>query len=144
MKISTKGRYGLRLMLDLSLQSRDVFVPLKEIAARQQLPEKYLEQIITPLNRAGYLKGARGAQGGYQLTKNPHEYTVGMILRTMEGDLRVVSLLDSNKITGDQTAGFVINQVWEKMNDALAQVVDHITLEDLIQNYAAKAGHQPE
>ena len=136
MKISTKGRYGLRLMLDLSLQSRDVFVPLKEIAARQQLPEKYLEQIITPLNRAGYLKGARGAQGGYQLTKAPVEYTVGMILRTMEGDLSVVTLMEEQQSTGDAAAtAMAINEVWEKMNQAIASVVDHITLKDLMDQY---------
>ncbi|NLB89612.1 MAG: Rrf2 family transcriptional regulator [Clostridiales bacterium] len=135
MKISTKGRYGLRLMLDLSLQEKEVFVPLKEIAARQQLPEKYLEQIITPLNRAGFLKGARGAQGGYQLTKDPKEYTVGMILRTMEGDLSVVSTVDVQKDTGDISAALAINEVWEKMNASIASVVDHITLEDLVNNY---------
>lgn len=135
MKISTKGRYGLRLMLDLALHQNEAFIPLKEIAARQELPEKYLEQIITPLSRAGYLKGARGAQGGYQLTKSPADYTVGMILRTMEGDLSVVSILDVNKITGDIAASLAINEVWQKMNLAIEAVVDHITLADLIETH---------
>lgn len=114
MKISTKGRYGLRLMLDLALHQNETFIPLKEIATRQELPEKYLEQIITPLNRAGYLKGARGAQGGYQLTKAPEEYTVGMILRTMEGDLSVVSILDANKGAGDRASILVLMKYGKK------------------------------
>ena len=132
MKISTKGRYGLRLMLDLALQPKDTFIPLKEIATRQELPEKYLEQIITPLSRAGFLKGARGAQGGYQLTRESKEYTVGMILRTMEGDLSVVSMIDANKITGDPATSVAINKVWEEMNLAIEKVVDSISLADLV------------
>lgn len=135
MKISTKGRYGMRLMLDLALHQNGTYIPLKEVASRQELPEKYMEQIITPLSRAGYLKGVRGAQGGYQLTRNPQEYTVGMILRTMEGDLSVVSPTDVQRETGDLTAHLVVNSVWQRMDETISQVVDHITLLDLVEDY---------
>ena len=142
MKISTKGRYGLRLMLDLALHLDGSFISLKEIAARQQMPEKYLEQIITPLSRAGFLRGARGAQGGYQLTRTPNDYTVGMILRTMEGDLSVVSPVDEQKETGDMAVSHVINGVWQQMNKAIENVVDHITLADLLDNHRHATGQQ--
>lgn len=135
MKISTKGRYGMRLMLDLALHSNGAYIPLKEVASRQELPEKYMEQIITPLSRAGYLKGVRGAQGGYQLTRSAGEYTVGMILRTMEGDLSVVSPVDIHQETGDIAAHLVVNSVWASINEAIEQVVDRITLADLIEEY---------
>ena len=135
MKISTKGRYGMRLMLDLALHQNGTYIPLKEVASRQELPEKYMEQIITPLSRAGYLKGVRGAQGGYQLTRVPKEYTVGMILRTMEGDLSVVSPTDGQKETGDLNAHLVVNSVWQRIDSAISQVVDHITLADLVDDY---------
>ncbi len=135
MKISTKGRYGMRLMLDLALHNNGSYIPLKEVASRQELPEKYMEQIITPLSRAGFLRGVRGAQGGYQLTRNANEYTVGMILRTMEGDLSVVSPVDSGQETGDIAAHIVVNSVWTRINDAIEQVVDHITLAELVEDY---------
>ncbi len=135
MKISTKGRYGMRLMLDLALHNNGSYIPLKEVASRQELPEKYMEQIITPLSRAGYLRGVRGAQGGYQLTRSVGEYTVGMILRTMEGDLSVVSPVDSGQETGDIAAHLVVNNVWTRINDAIEQVVDHITLAELVEDY---------
>ena len=135
MKISTKGRYGMRLMLDLALHNNGSYIPLKEVASRQELPEKYMEQIITPLSRAGYLRGVRGAQGGYQLTRSASEYTVGMILRTMEGDLSVVSPVDSGQETGDIAAHLVVNNVWTRINTAIEQVVDHITLAELVEDY---------
>lgn len=140
MKISTKGRYGMRLMLDLALHNNGSYIPLKEVASRQELPEKYMEQIITPLSRAGYLRGVRGAQGGYQLTRSASEYTVGMILRTMEGDLSVVSPMDSGQETGDIAAHLVVNNVWTRINEAIEQVVDHITLADLVEEYNRHAG----
>ena len=85
MKISTKGRYALRLMLDLALHEQSGYVPIKVIAERQDISDKYLEQIISILARAGFVKSVRGAGGGYKLAKTPEEYTVGMILRLTEG-----------------------------------------------------------
>ncbi len=135
MKISTKGRYGMRLMLDLALHHNGAYIPLKEVASRQELPEKYMEQIITPLSRAGYLRGVRGAQGGYQLTRNASDYTVGMILRTMEGDLSVVSQVEGQQESGDIAAHLVVNDVWSRINAAIEQVVDNITLAELVEAY---------
>ena len=84
MKISTKGRYALRLMLDIAMNDTGQPVPVKDIAGRQDISEKYLEQIISMLNKAQFVKSIRGAQGGYLLTRTPSEYTVGMILRLAE------------------------------------------------------------
>ena len=93
MKISTKGRYALRVMIDLALHSDGAFVSLKDIAIRQEISNKYLEQIISLLNKAGYLESARGNTGGYKLTKKPSEYVIGDILRATEGDLSPIFCL---------------------------------------------------
>ena len=85
MKISTKGRYALRLMLDLAINHTGSYIPLKTVAQRQNISDKYLEQIIHQLSKAGFVQSARGAQGGYRLAHTPDEYTVGEILRTVEG-----------------------------------------------------------
>ena len=87
MKISTKGRYAVRVMLDLALHNTGEYIKVKQIAERQEISEKYLEQIISILNKAGYVRSARGAQGGYRIAGNPGDYTVGMILRLTEGNL---------------------------------------------------------
>ena len=86
MKISTKGRYALRLMLDIALNSHGAAVPLRDVAQRQEISDKYLEQIVTQLSRAGLVRSVRGAGGGYLLTREPEEYTVGEILRVLEGN----------------------------------------------------------
>ena len=91
MKISTKGRYALRLMLDIALVGGKAPVSLRDVAQRQDISDKYLEQIITPLSRAGLVRSVRGAGGGYLLTKSPEEYTVGEILRVLEGSLAPVT-----------------------------------------------------
>lgn len=139
-KISTKGRYALRLMLDLAVHNTGEFIPLKEVAARQEISEKYLEQIITPLNRAGYLRSVRGTQGGYRLARDPKEYTVGMILRLMEGDLSVVACLEGEQNLCERASHCVTVEVWQRITLAIEEVVDHITLSDLVDRYREKAG----
>ena len=94
MKISTKGRYALRLMLDVALHSHGTAVPLRDVAQRQEISDKYLEQIVTQLSRAGLVRSVRGAGGGYLLTREPEEYTVGEILRVLEGNLAPVSWVE--------------------------------------------------
>ena len=94
MKISTKGRYAVRLMLDVAIHGMDKNVSMRDVAERQNISIKYLEQIVSILTRVGYLKSVRGAQGGYRLTKAPSEYTIGDILRTTEGTLSPVSCLE--------------------------------------------------
>lgn len=137
MKVSTKGRYALRLMLDLAEYSNGNPVSIKDIAGRQEISEKYLEQIISILNKAGYVRSIRGAQGGYVLKKEPSEYTVGMILRLTEGDLAPVSCVGAESIGCDRKDQCVTVKIWEKINDAVNGVVDNITLEDLV-NWAGK------
>ncbi|AFA49413.1 RrF2 family transcriptional regulator [Acetobacterium woodii] len=137
MKISTKGRYALRLMLDLAINNTGEYIPIKRIAERQEISEKYLEQIITQISRAGYVRSVRGSQGGYQLTNSPESYTVGMILRLMEGELSPVACLDepSNCNRADRC---VTVDVWRKIKAAVEDVVDNITLADLVKSYNEK------
>lgn len=131
MKISTKGRYALRLMIDLALNDGTKPVSLKDVANRQGISDKYLEQIISVLNKAGYVRSIRGAQGGYLLKKEPKEYTVGMILRLTEGSLAPVACIEDNQIVCERQDACVTSVVWKKINDAVNDVVDNITLQDL-------------
>ena len=141
MQISTKGRYALRLMLDLAVHNTGELVKIKDIAARQGISEKYLEQIISVLNRAGYVRSVRGAQGGYLLRKAPEEYTVGMILRLTEGSLAPVACLDEgDDVDCEKREECVTLILWIKINDAICSVVDHITLQDLVDWQREKNG----
>ncbi len=131
MKISTKGTYAIRLMLDIALNSTEKPVSIREAAKRQQISDKYLEQIISILNGAGYVKSVRGPQGGYLLKKDPKEYTVGMILRLTEGSLApVVCVEDDNPCERIHSCASTI--IWKRLNKAINDVVDNITLADLI------------
>lgn len=132
MKISTKGRYALRLMVDLALNNNGENISLKEISARQGISVKYLEQIISMLNRAGYVKSERGSNGGYRLTKKPEEYTVGMILRLTEGSLAPIACVDEDGAGCDRFEQCATFSVWKKLNDAINGVVDNITVADLV------------
>ena len=139
MKISTKGRYALRLMLDLALNYNGEYVTIKSIAARQDISEKYLEQIITQLSRAGMVKSTRGAQGGYMLARLPEQYTVGEVLRVMEGSLAPVACLDFPENSCDRAGYCVTLEVWQKLKEAIDNVVDHITLADLVKKHRENA-----
>lgn len=142
MKISTRGRYALRLMLDLALCPAETPVCLRDIARRQEISEKYLEQIISILNKAGFVQSIRGAQGGYLLKKKPSEYTVGEILRLTEGDLSLVDCV------GEETGGCgrkpecVTARIWERISEAVNQVVDGITLADMVKWHMEMASGQ--
>jgi len=133
MKISTRGRYALRLMVDLAASPGDEYVTIKSIAARQEISEKYLEQIITALSRAGFVKSARGAQGGYKLSRPAEEYTVGMILRAIEGSLVPVKCMEDEPNQCPRSSFCVTLDVWKKIDEAIRSVVDNITLEELAQ-----------
>ena len=132
MKISTKGRYALRLMLDLAIYNTGEPISLKDVARRQQISEKYLEQIISMLNKAGFVRSVRGAQGGYMLKKAPAEYTVGMILRLTEGNLAPVSCVGEDSIECGRRDECVTVRIWQQLNSAINGVVDGITLEDMM------------
>lgn len=140
MKISTKGRYALRLMLDLALCPSGEYIKVKDIAARQELSDKYLEQIIAVLGKAGYVKSVRGASGGYRLTRSPADYTVGMILRLTEGSLAPVACLEDevNQCPRFQQCATV--EVWKRLQQAVNLVVDTMTLADLAAIHRDKSG----
>lgn len=132
MKISTKGRYALRLMMDLATAQKDSPVSLKEVAKRQGISIKYLEQIISVLNKAGYVKSIRGAQGGYVLGKEPNAYTVGMILRVTEGSLAPVACIEGDASDCEKVNRCATAMLYRKINDAVNSVVDSLTLQDLV------------
>ena len=132
MKISTKGRYALRLMMDLAENNNGSPISLKDVAKRQDISDKYLEQIISILNKAGYVRSVRGAQGGYMLKMEPQDYTVGMILRQTEGSLAPVACIEDDEIVCDRQQQCVTSIVYKKINDAISGVVDNITLQDLV------------
>ena len=133
MQISTRGRYALRMMLDLAINNNGEPIRLKDISKRQGISDKYLEQIISVLNKAGFVRSIRGSQGGYMLNREPKEYTVGMILRLTEGSLAPVACLDYEPNDCERQNECVTLILWEKLNDAIKGVVDNITLQDLVQ-----------
>lgn len=132
MKLSTRGRYALRLMLDLALQPEGSCTSLRAVSGRQEISLKYLEQIVTPLARIGYVRSVRGAQGGYTLTMPSEDYTVGMILRTIEGSLAPIACLSHDAPPCPRQPLCVTVEVYRRIDDAIDQVVDHITLADLV------------
>lgn len=129
MMISTKGRYGLRLMLDLAKEGGGRPVPVKEIAKRQDISEKYLEQIISQFSKAGLVKSIRGAQGGYILTRPANEITAGDILRAAEGSIAPVECCESGC---DHSDGCMTFGLYKKIQDAVDKVVDSTTLADML------------
>lgn len=132
MKISTKGRYAIAIMMDLAMHNDGTFTSLKDIATRQEISIKYLEQIISKLNKSGFLETARGNNGGYKLTRNPCEYRVGDILRATEGELAPIYCLTSEgnckKEKTCKTLSF-----WKGLDNVINEYVDSKTLEDLIK-----------
>ena len=141
MKISTKGRYALRLMLDLAINNTGEFIPLKNVSERQNISVKYLEQVITTLVKAGFVKGLRGSKGGYKIAKKPEDYTVGMILRLTEGSLAPVACLDDDVNTCERCDDCITLELWRDLYNAINNVVDNVTLADLIERYEAKIGN---
>lgn len=135
MKISTKGRYGLRAMVDLAFSSINDSVTLKSISQRQNISEGYLEQIFSSLRKEGLVKGRKGSQGGYVLGKSMNEITVGDILRALEGELVVVEKDEKQIAKEDRLETCIRNNVWDKLNRSINDIVDAITLEDLVINY---------
>lgn len=133
MRISTKGRYAVRLMLDLAVYGKEEYVSIKSISQRHNISDKYLEQIINQLSKAKFVKSCRGANGGYKLTRPPEEYTVGMILRLVEGSLSPVPCLDYTENDCPQCESCTTLAVWQQIKEAVEQVVDHITLAQLQQ-----------
>ena len=132
MKISTKGRYALRMMIDLAQNQGDGYVSLKDIANRQEISKKYLEQIVAILNKPDVLRTNRGYQGGYRLAKNANEYTVGDILRLTEGGLAPVSCLDNSPILCDRADDCITLPIWKGLYKVISEYLDSITLQDIV------------
>lgn len=132
MKISTRGRYALRFMIDLAQHGKEVYVPLKEVAESQEISIKYLEQITSLLSKFGLLQSIRGPQGGYRLSKDPSEYTVGEILRITEGSLSPVSCLEDSVNTCERKESCVTLKIWEGLEKRVNEYLDSITLDKLL------------
>lgn len=133
MKISTKGRYALRMLLDLAEHQNCGYISLKDIARRQNISKKYLEQIIPLLNKSGVLKTVRGAQGGYQLARAPEKYTIGEILRMTEGSLAPITCLEETSVTCERSIDCPMLPVWQGLFDVITEYLDGITLQDVLE-----------
>lgn len=133
MKMSTRARYGLRALIDLGLHSENEAVSIQSIAARQNISDSYLEQLMAKLKKAGLVTSSRGASGGYRLGRPASEISVGDILRVLEGGLEAVDC-PGNEGTGDCQGSdmCVARYVWKRMNDSITQAVDTMMLEELI------------
>ena len=133
MKLSTKGRYGLRAMIDLAANFTGEYIPLYKIAERQGISERYLEQVFSALKKAGLVKSIKGAQGGYALSGETKDITVRDIISTLEGD---ISIIDNFEFSQNDTLKECIKiYVWDKMDEAVENVVNNITLEELVRKY---------
>lgn len=134
MKISTKGRYALRLIIELAKAPAGVPVRLRELAEKQEISEKYSEQIISLLRRGGIVLAKRGTQGGYDLAKDPKKITVGEVLRLTEGELSPVPCLENNGEPCERKNSCATYMLWSKLKDAIDSVVDNITIADLAEH----------
>ncbi len=132
MRISTKGQYAIKLMLDLAIYYNGEPVKIKDIAKRQEISEKYLEQIVSILNKASLVRSSRGAKGGYRLAAAPEDYTIGMILRATEGELAPVDCAEINGEACKNSDKCVTVRIWKRLNEAVNSVLDDIRLSDLV------------
>ena len=137
MKVSTRGRYALRVLIDLAEHNNGSYIPMKDVAARQELSLKYLERIVPTLTKAKLIAGVHGKGGGYKLTRPPEEYSVGEILRLTEGDLAPVACLAPDAQPCDRAAECRTLQMWKGFYEMTNKYFDGITIADLSQNAGA-------
>jgi Rrf2 family protein len=135
MKISTKGRYGIRAMVDLALHDTGEHEPLGNIAHRQGISNNYLEQVFSSLRKAGLVKSIKGSQGGYLLAMDPKEITARMILEVLEGDLTVIDEKKEEQSSEDSIQYFLNERLWGRINESIRKVTEEITLRDLVEGY---------
>lgn len=138
MKISTKGRYALRMLIDLAEHQNDGYIALKDIAARQNISKKYLEQIVAVLNKSDVLQTNRGVRGGYRLAQSPDKYTVGDILRLTEGSLSPVACLDQPLNQCERSGECATLAIWQGLNQVIREYLDGITLQDILDHQHAQ------
>jgi Rrf2 family protein len=134
-RISAKGEYAIKAVLDLALHRDRELVPIQEIAARESIPQRYLEQVLLSLKRAGILVSKRGASGGYQLTKDPDEITVGAVLRAVEG---TATPLERDSRPRRDGHGDELTELWRRVGEAVSQVVDQLTFGELAARAAER------
>ena len=141
MKLSTKGRYGVRALVDMAVYARNEHISLYHIAQRQDISENYLEQVFSTLRKAGIVKSVKGAQGGYILADLPENITIERILRALEGDITIVDEDTRIKSADDSNISRLIKQhVWDRMTDDINHLTNSITLVDLADDYRKKNG----
>lgn len=133
MMISTKGRYALRVIIDLAEQQKETFVPLKEIAERQRISQKYLESIMTVFSKNDYIEAQHGKGGGYRLNRSPKDYKVGDILRLIEGTLAPVSCLECGAKPCENAEECRTLPMWAKLNDIVTDYLDNVSIADLMK-----------
>lgn len=133
MKISTKGRYAIRVMIDLAEHNSGEYIPLMDVANRQEISEKYLEAIVAVLSKSGFLQSLRGKGGGYKLARSPESYTIGSILRLTEGSLAPVACLEHQPNLCDRVAECPTIKMWEGLQKLINDYFDGITIADLVQ-----------
>ena len=131
MKISTRGRYGTRMMLDLAAHHDQGPTPLREIAKRQDLSVKYLEQLIIPLKAAGYIRSVRGARGGYTLARKPDKISIGQIIKVLEGGLSLVDCVEDAKVC-ERGGDCPTRDIWLRMSERLMEELSSLTLRDVL------------
>ena len=136
MLVSTKGRYAMRVMIDLAEHSSGGYIPLRDVAERQEISEKYLESIVVLLSKAGLLEGLRGKGGGYKLTKRPEQYTAGSILKLTEGTMAPVACLEDRANSCPRASECRTLPMWEKLNSQLEQFFEGVTIADLMKKDA--------
>ncbi|QAT42700.1 RrF2 family transcriptional regulator [Aminipila luticellarii] len=138
MKVSTKGRYALRLMIDLAEHNTGEYISLKDISQRQGISTKYLEQIVSQLGKAGYLNSVRGPQGGYKLARAAKDYTIGDILRVTEGKFAPTTCLLDEKNQCEMYEECATISFWEGLYDVINKYIDSYTLEDIVEQHRQK------
>lgn len=141
MKVSTKGRYALRIMIDLAQQNRDAYIPLKDISERQGISMKYLEMIIGLLNRAGFVMSHRGKAGGYMLAAPAGNFTVASILKVAEGSLAPVECLETQDNTCPRAESCITLPMWQGLANVIDDYLESITIEDMIVNQKNRMGN---
>lgn len=137
MMISTKGRYALRVMVDLTEHNTDTYIPLKDIAERQEISQKYLESIMTVLSKVGFVDALHGKGGGYRLNRSPNEYTVGSVLKLTEGTLAPVACLENEHNKCDRAAKCRTLPMWTELDRLINNYLEGITVGDLAGNISS-------
>ncbi len=132
MLISTKGRYAMRVMLDLAERDTTAFIPLKDLSEKQEISVKYMESIITALSKAGLVEGVRGKKGGYRLTRKPEDYTAGEIIRIADGPIAPVTCLSDPDYECDKEEACRMKPVYDRLYSVISGYLDSLTLKDIL------------